>query len=85
MPAQLPAAPGAASGTGAVAESEPDPSGDEDDDEGDRKGFGGRRYRTEMLGRDSFADRFDDYQAFLTLQPESPEAPALRVLLASLS
>lgn len=26
----------------------------------------------------------DDYQAFLTLQPEAPEAPALKVLLASL-
>ena len=27
----------------------------------------------------------DDYQAFLTLQPEAPEAPALKVLLGSLS
>ena len=26
----------------------------------------------------------DDYQAFLTLQPDAPEAPALKVLLASL-
>jgi tetratricopeptide (TPR) repeat protein len=26
----------------------------------------------------------DDYQAFLTLEPEAPEAPALKVLLASL-
>ena len=27
----------------------------------------------------------DDYQAFLRLQPEAPEAPALKVLLGSLS
>ena len=30
-----------------------------------RVGFGGRRYRTEPLGRSSFADAFDDYLAFL--------------------
>lgn len=30
------------------------------------------------------ARMMDDYQAFLTLQPEAPEAPALKVLLASL-
>ena len=32
---------------------------------GDRTGYAGRRYRTEVLGRQSFADRFDDYLAFL--------------------
>ena len=33
--------------------------------DGDRTGFGGRRYRSEVLGVSSFADRFDDYLAFL--------------------
>jgi site-specific DNA-methyltransferase (adenine-specific) len=32
---------------------------------GDRTGFGGRRYRTEVLGTRAFDDRFDDYLAFL--------------------
>lgn len=32
---------------------------------GDRTGFGGRRYETETLGTLGFADRFDDYAAFL--------------------
>ncbi|MEE3285554.1 MAG: site-specific DNA-methyltransferase [Planctomycetota bacterium] len=35
------------------------------DDTGDRTGFGGHRYRTEELGRQAFADAFDDYLAFL--------------------
>ena len=35
------------------------------DDTGDRTGFGGHRYRTEELGRQTFADAFDDYLAFL--------------------
>jgi tetratricopeptide (TPR) repeat protein len=36
--------------------------------------------RTKQVAR-----MMDDYQAFLRLEPESPEAPALKVLLASLS
>jgi len=36
-------------------------------------------HRTKQIAR-----MVDDYQAFLTLQPEAPEAPALKVLLASL-
>jgi site-specific DNA-methyltransferase (adenine-specific) len=32
---------------------------------GDRMGFGGRRYRTIRLGSSAFADRFEDYIAFL--------------------
>ena len=35
------------------------------DPEGDRTGFGGQRYRTERLGSRAYADRFDDYHAFL--------------------
>jgi site-specific DNA-methyltransferase (adenine-specific) len=44
------------------------------DEAGDRVGFGGRRYRTELVGRteaaatgeaDGYADRFDDYLGFL--------------------
>jgi site-specific DNA-methyltransferase (adenine-specific) len=33
--------------------------------DGDRVGFGGRRYRTERLGEAAYDDRFDDYLAFL--------------------
>ena len=33
--------------------------------DGDRVGFGGRRYRTAVLGRSAFDDSFDDYRAFL--------------------
>ena len=36
-----------------------------DEVKGDRVGFQGRRYRTERLGTQSFADVFDDYLAFL--------------------
>lgn len=36
-------------------------------------------HRTKQIAR-----MVDDYQAFLTLQPEAPEAPALKVLLGSL-
>ena len=36
-----------------------------DDDNGDRVGFGGRRYRTTRLGSRSFDDAFDDFLAFL--------------------
>jgi site-specific DNA-methyltransferase (adenine-specific) len=35
------------------------------DDHGDRTGFGGRRYRTEMLEQSSYRDSFDDYLGFL--------------------
>jgi site-specific DNA-methyltransferase (adenine-specific) len=35
------------------------------DADGDRIGFGGRRYRTELLERSSYRDRFDDYLGFL--------------------
>ena len=34
-------------------------------DDGDRVGFGGRRYRTVALGATSYADIFDDYLAFI--------------------
>jgi site-specific DNA-methyltransferase (adenine-specific) len=35
------------------------------DEQGDRIGFGGRRYRTELLESSSYRDSFDDYLAFL--------------------
>lgn len=35
------------------------------DERGDRVGFKGRRYRTELLNASSYRDRFDDYLAFL--------------------
>ena len=35
------------------------------DAEGDRTGFGGKRYSTEVIGTESYADQFDDYAAFL--------------------
>ena len=34
-------------------------------EDGDRTGFGGRRYRTEMLESSSYRDSFDDYLGFL--------------------
>ena len=34
-------------------------------DDGDRVGFGGRRYRTVSLGATSYADIFDDYLAYI--------------------
>jgi site-specific DNA-methyltransferase (adenine-specific) len=37
----------------------------ERDEEGDRVGFQGRRYRTTVIGSSAYADRFDDYLAFL--------------------
>lgn len=37
----------------------------ERDDEGDRTGFQGRRYRTTVVGKSSYGDRFDDYMVFL--------------------
>ncbi|MCB0858168.1 MAG: site-specific DNA-methyltransferase [Solirubrobacterales bacterium] len=35
------------------------------DEEGDRTGFGGRRYRTEATGSTSYADVFEDFSDFL--------------------
>jgi site-specific DNA-methyltransferase (adenine-specific) len=35
------------------------------DGNGDRVGFGGRRYATSVLGESSYADSFDDYLGFL--------------------
>ncbi len=35
------------------------------DERGDRTGFGGRRYRTDLLEQSSYRDSFDDYLAFL--------------------
>ncbi len=45
------------------------------DDSGDRTGFEGRRYRTELLRSSSYRDRFDDYLAFLA--PRLEEARRL--------
>ena len=36
------------------------------DESGDRTGFKGARYRTEVLGESSYQDQFDDYLAFIT-------------------
>jgi site-specific DNA-methyltransferase (adenine-specific) len=36
------------------------------DEAGERTGFQGRRYRTELLDRSSYRDSFDDYLGFLT-------------------
>ena len=35
------------------------------DEDGDRTGFGGRRYATSVLAESSYADSFDDYLGFL--------------------
>jgi site-specific DNA-methyltransferase (adenine-specific) len=43
--------------------------------DGDRTGFGGRRYRSELLERSSYRDRFDDYLGFL--EPRLREARRL--------
>jgi site-specific DNA-methyltransferase (adenine-specific) len=45
--------------------------------DGDRIGFAGRRYRTELLRTSSYRDRFDDYVAFL-----EPRLVEIRRLLA---
>jgi site-specific DNA-methyltransferase (adenine-specific) len=47
------------------------------DAEGDRVGFGGRRYATRLLGESSFEDNFDDYLGFL-----EPRLRELRRVLA---
>ena len=41
-------------------------------EDGDRRGFKGKRYKTERVGTAAFADRFDDYVAFL--EPRLREA-----------
>ena len=45
--------------------------------DGDRTGFGGRRYATEVLRESSFTDTFDDYLGFL-----EPRLRELQRLLA---
>ncbi|MDX6549491.1 MAG: hypothetical protein QOJ31_175, partial [Gaiellales bacterium] len=45
------------------------------DEAGDRVGFGGRRYRSELLERSSYRDQFDDYLGFL--EPRLREARRL--------
>jgi site-specific DNA-methyltransferase (adenine-specific) len=47
------------------------------DPEATRRGFGGRRYRTELLAQRAYADAFDDYLAFL-----APRLARARELLA---
>jgi site-specific DNA-methyltransferase (adenine-specific) len=47
------------------------------DGNGDRVGFGGRRYATSVLGESSYADSFDDYLGFL-----EPRLRELRRVLA---
>ena len=47
------------------------------DPEGDRVGFGGRRYATRLLGESSFEDSYDDYLGFL-----EPRVRELRRVLA---
>ena len=42
------------------------------DANGDRNGFGGRRYRTQIVGKSGYADAFDDYLGFL--EPRLEEA-----------
>ena len=44
----------------------------DNDIQGDRTGFGGRRYRTTLLDKNSYSDKHDDYLAFL--QPRLEEA-----------
>jgi site-specific DNA-methyltransferase (adenine-specific) len=47
------------------------------DVDGDRTGFGGRRYRTELVGTSAYEDAYEDYLAFL-----GPRLRAARELLA---
>ncbi len=47
------------------------------DADGERVGFKGRRYRTELLGESSYSDHFEDYLAFL-----APRLEHARRLLA---
>ncbi|HYX85241.1 MAG TPA: site-specific DNA-methyltransferase [Gaiellales bacterium] len=46
------------------------------DEDGERTGFGGRRYRSELLAQSSYDDSFDDYLGFL-----EPRLRELRRLL----
>ncbi len=48
------------------------------DPDGDRTGFGGRRYRSELLERSSYRDQFDDYLGFL-----APRLAECRRILAA--
>ena len=45
------------------------------DEEGDRKGFQGRRYKTQVIGVSSFNDSFDDFMKFI--EPHLVEAHRL--------
>jgi site-specific DNA-methyltransferase (adenine-specific) len=47
------------------------------DPDGDREGFGGRRYKSRLLAESSYRDRFDDYLAFL-----GPRLEEIRRVLA---
>jgi site-specific DNA-methyltransferase (adenine-specific) len=47
----------------------------QDDAEGDRTGFQGRRYKSEVVGSAAFADSFDDYESFI--KPRLVEAHRL--------
>ena len=48
------------------------------DEDGDRTGFGGQRYRTEVLASRAFADTFDDFHQFL-----APRLEEMHRVLAS--
>jgi site-specific DNA-methyltransferase (adenine-specific) len=48
------------------------------DEQGERRGFGGRRYATTLLASSSYRDEFDDYLGFL-----APRLEQARRLLAS--
>ena len=52
------------------------------DEEGPRQGFGGRRYRTEVLPAPAYPDRFEDFAAFLV--PRLQEAYRLLTPTGSL-
>ena len=45
------------------------------DSDGDRTGFGGRRYRTQQVSAAAYDDSFDDYLGFL--EPRLREARRL--------
>jgi len=51
-------------------------------DQGDRTGFGGKRYATEVIGEQGYRDQFDDYLAFL--EPRLRESYRLLSLNGSL-
>lgn len=52
------------------------------DPDGDRTGFGGKRYRTEQVGEQSFDDSFEDLPAFL--EPRLREAHRILTATGSL-